>query len=313
MSNPSPESRVGSYNPHVKPNAHVGQLGGFFTQLLDKIFRTQEECMWRITGDEGINFDKVRANLLPEQELLALRGAAVVASLHDANTNYRLGYFREDHEMTSFGVAQGYNGLKRYGALLTYLEVTRSVSEEDLADELKRIRGSRWDVILRGNDLSPAQRYPLTVSQTYTQAMVEDRVDALFFSGFTKSTLELVLGKQILPNLSQDADQSSQFYLEKGRQMIDGDESGSCMGEVEEFLLDRIPGPRSMYSESYREAMRKVGQLDQAALVQTLDQVGKLIGRDRLVILVADSRFRARILDQWDIRLPDNFFWYGKL
>lgn len=289
MSNTPPESRIGTYNPHVQPNSHFGEAPGqIVTERLDRVFRAHEKEMWQASQ---IDFGKLQPKMLTEDEVAALRGAVLTTALFGGETSRRLAYFREDHEVTTFSPIQSYEELKQHAVLQAYLAETGLVDREDLAKELDLVVG-RW-----------REEESLTLVQIYTKEMMQKKLTGVFFEGLAKSTKEPLLG-EILSPMIQDSFRDSQYYMEKGGEVVAADESGTAMGEVEEFLLDQMLGPRSMFVESYAQTMSRVGLLDQTALGASLEQLAQLIGRENLLRISADRRFRSRIQDQWGVELP---------
>lgn len=293
---------VGTHNPHVIPDARIG--------LSARFIQKHEGERRRLTTDkengiqEGFVYDTLQAGLVTEKEIIALQGATLAAAPYAAEISDRLMYFRADHDLTTYEVVVGYReGLRRYGALYGVLRKIGSISQ-DFAEELKADTKARWDEVVRINELPADDRYQVTAVQTYAQRMVESRIATQLFAGFERFAQEPVLKSEILLPLKRDAVLSSQFYFAKGRQVIDGDESGTARRDVEKYFLDNIPGPKSIYKDPYLEAIREVGGLDEAVLAKTLRQVGRLIGRERLVVLTADSTFQARVQDQWGIKIP---------
>lgn len=289
MSNTPPESRVGTYNPHVQPNSHFGEAPGqIVTKRLDRVFRAHEKEMWQVSR---IDFGKLQPKMLTEDEIVALRGAVLTTAPFGGETYRRLAYFREDHEVTTFSTIQSYEELKQHAVLQACLTETGLVDREDLAKEL--------EIVVAGW----REEEPLTLVQTYAKEMTQRNLIGLFFRGFAKFTREPLLG-EILPPMAQDSFRQSQYYLEKGGEVVAADKSGTVIGEVEEFLLNQMLGPRSIFVESYTKAMSKVGRLDQVTLGASLDQLAQLISRENLLSISADQRFRSRIHDQWGVELP---------
>lgn len=261
--------------------------GVMFSPYFDRFFRTHEKVMWQLSA---IDFTTLRPDLLTPEDIEALRGAMLVESHNPVYTMRILEYYRHDHEVTSFVTTWGYEEMKHYAALRTYLEATGLVDADDLARELDVTRAGQW-----GDEETRFTRV-----QSFTYAMVQEQATARFYKRFAERTREPLL-QEILRLISKDEYRHCQYYLDKGKEELAL--GGDRLREVDEVLLNfQMPGPTFVRDFGrYVQAGLKVAPIDIGAMRETADKVAQLTGRLHLLKLAADRAFHRKLSDEWGV------------
>jgi rubrerythrin len=261
--------------------------GVLISPEFDRFFRTHEKVMWQLSA---IDFSKMQPELLTADEVEALRGAMLVESHNPVYTMRILEYYRPDHEVTSFVTTWGYEEMKHYAILRTYLEVSGRIDKAELANELDITRAGPWG----------DEETRFTKVQSFTYAMVQEQATARFYKRFAEYTKEPLL-QEILRLISKDEYRHCQYYLDKGKQELSL--GGERMREVDEVLLNfQMPGPTFVKDfDKFVEAGMKVAPIDVGAMRETADKVAQLTGRMHMLKLAADRTFHRKLSDEWGI------------
>lgn len=267
------------------PSPRPGQPGTLISPEFDRFFRLHEKVMWQLSA---VDFSKMQPERLGDEEVEALRGAMLVESHNPVYTMRILEYYRADHEVTSFVTTWGYEEMKHYAILRTYLESSGRVDKAELARELDITRAGQW-----GDEETQFTRV-----QSFTYAMVQEQATARFYKRFADYTKEPLL-EEILRMISKDEYRHCQYYLDKGKQELSL--GGNRMREVDEVLLNfRMPGPTFIKDfDQFTETALKIAPIDLSAMRETTDKVAQLTGRLHVVKLAADRKYRQKMSDEW--------------
>lgn len=279
-----------SYSPLEKPKITTPlQLGTIISPAFDRFYRMHEKVMWNFSQ---IDYNAIQPELLTTDIVEAVRGAMLVESHNPVYTMRILEYYRADHEATSFTTTWGYEELKHYLVLRTYLEALPSkfIIGKDLKTELDETRAGGWGDKEMG----------FTRVQSFTYAMLQEEITALAYKRLGNATEEPVL-KKILRLIGKDEYRHCQYYLEKGQDELR--EDSRRMEEVDETLYDfQFPGPTFVKdSERYSKALRGVNKLDFPAVKEVAGKVSELTGKKHLLKLAMSRRGRKTLHDQWGI------------
>ena len=240
-------------------------LGTLISPQYDRFHRTHERVMWELSS---IDFDKIQPDLLSDTDLEAVRGVMLVESHNPHYTDFLLHQFSDDHEMAAFVITWGYEELKHYLVLRTYLEATGRVNQEDLNEELRRTRSGPLEEI--DGDFSHLQ--------FYAYGMLQEQITGSFYKRFAEATTEPVL-KDILLLIGKDEYRHCQWYLEKGKAELLDDPRR--VGEVVDILSRfSMPGPTFIEDYAkYTRAFLKTVRLDLSAMKESMSKIEQLTGK----------------------------------
>lgn len=287
--------RCADLNPLVASNTGLliprEQPGILFTPRFSRFFNTHEEVMWKFGS---IPFDRIDRSLITEGDIEAIRGAMLVESHNPVYSQKLLDYFSQDHEMAAFIVTWGYEEMKHYGVLRTYLEVADLVDLVDLDRELIQTRAGPWgDVESR-----------FTPVQSFAYTMLQEAVTGRFYNGFARHTKEPVLRK-ILNLIGKDEFRHCQWYLDKAKEELRNNHHAG--DEVDEALLGfGMPGPTFIQDyERYNAAMRKAAHIGVGDVVAVLKKAGELVGTRHMLELAASKEYRDKIMHGWNVDPKD--------
>ncbi len=277
--------RKGDDSPHPP--------GTMVSPRFDRFFRTHEKVMWEFGA---LDFGAIEKDKLTQNDVDGVRAAMLVESHNPVYTMRILEYFRADHEMTSFVVTWGYEEMKHYVVLRSYLEACGMVNVPELHQELDVTRAGPWG----------DKETRFTRMQSFVYTMIQEQVTGRFYRRFADFTKEPVL-QNILRLVSKDEYRHCQYYLEKGREELDGDRRR--LKEVNEVLLDfEMPGSEFMpnYKRDFDAGM-KVAPFDIGAMRETVDKIGQLTGKLHLLKLAADPAFHRKLRNELGLDLKKVF------
>lgn len=265
--------------------------GIFISPAFDKFFRTSERVMWRF-GE--IRFDQIQKELITEDDINAVRAAMLVESHNPIYTKVLLDYFAQDHEMAAFVVTWGYEELKHYGVLRTWLEATGLVDQIGLEKELSETRAGPWGDV----------ESQFSVVQSFAYTMLQEEITGLFYRKFMHRTNEPVL-KNILKLIMQDEYRHCQWYLSKAREVL-----LSGRGHVEEvfdlFLRFEMPGPTFIQEYGkHGQAMLKVAPPDANTFREVMGKIYDLTGKRYFAKLWNSGPYMRKLRDEWGIEPKD--------
>lgn len=260
--------------------------------LFNRFYRTSEGVMWRFNHLDHTIF---RPDLLRKEDTDAVWAAMLVESHNPVYTTGLNEYYRADHEMTSFIQTWGYEELKHYLVLRTYLEMAAQYRPDlvDIAalhEELDETRAGPWG----------EEEKKWTRAQTFTYTTVQEVVTGIFYKRFRNYTQEPFL-KEILGLISQDEYRHCQYYLDKGKQELAEDRNR--LDEVDDTLLEfQMPGPTFIKRyDRHGQAMLQVANLGPAAIKEVLGKVSQLTGKMHLAKLTVDPRYIKKLSEEWGI------------
>lgn len=274
----------------VFPNAHVQnptKKGLVINPDFDSFYKGHQKAMWHF---DQIPFDRINKNLLTEDDLVAVSTAMKVESHNPVYTSQILAFFRQDHEMTSFVVVWGYEEMKHYLALRTYLEATGLVNLGQLERDLTRTRAGQWGE--RESQFTPAQSYAYTT--------IQEQVTGRFYQMFADHTREPVL-KGMLRLIGKDEYRHCQYYLGKAQQ--EQEVNPQAKDEIDEVLLE-FGMPGSTFIEGYSEGaevMNRISQPKVIDLVVVLKKVGEMVGYNHMIDLAERPDYKKVLQEKWGI------------
>ena len=260
MSGPLIESQV---TPNAYVEASGKEVGTLVTPAFDTFFRNHEKMLW---GVGEINFKAIRKDLLTPDDTKALIGGMLVESHNPVFTSQLMEYYRADHEMTSFLPVWGYEEMKHYVFLRTYLEAI-GVDKAELEGVLNQTRSGPWG----------ETEAKFTPVQALTYTMVQEQTTNIFYNRFANRTQEPVLRK-LLTLLGKDEMRHCQYYLVKGKEEIAKDRH--VLDQVDEVLINfAMPGDSFVpdYGK-HQAAMIKVTNPGPVETGMVVNKIKELVG-----------------------------------
>lgn len=285
-------TKEGVFESPVTPNAHVQnptKPGLLVNPYFDDFYRTHKKAMWDF---DKVPFDRINPKLLTDDDIEAATTAMEVESHNPVYTARLLTYFREDHEMTSFIMTWGYEEMKHYLGLRTYLEASGRVNLGTLAANLTQVRSGPWGDREAG----------FTEGQSYGYTMVQEQVTGRFYNKFADRTKEPVL-RDMLRLIGKDEYRHAAYYLEKGKQEVK--KNPDAREQISEVLMDfGMPGPTFMGEDNYREGaevMDRIASPGPLDMVAVLRKVGEMIGYRYLFDLLDNKEHQKALREHWRI------------
>lgn len=257
----------------------------------NKFFRTHERVIRQI---RSIDFSIFQPELSTPEDRAAVRAAMLVESHNPVYTEGILGYFRgqsDEQEMASFTQTWGYEEMRHYFLLRTYLEASGLVDNQELGKVLKVTRAGPWG----------ERELKFSRVEAFVYPMMQEQVTAGFYKRFAEATKEPLL-QEILRIISKDEYRHCQYYFEKAQEELNlgGDRKRQARSAIIGFYM-----PGESFIESFEDEVVKpaaeIVPFDLSSMGELVDKVGKLIGPLELARIAADPAFHRRLRDEFNL------------